>query len=911
MWRKILVVIVLALLSCGAAAAQSFEFLPGAKYDPAIPTLKQVVGHDWGENITLHSELVAYLRALEKASPKVRVVEYARTWQGRPLHYVIISAEQNLARLEEVKAGMKRLADPRATNEADANRLISSLPAVTWLAYGVHGNEISSSDAALRMAYHLVAAQNDDLVAQILRDTIVIIDPAQNPDGRDRFINHFRGTVGRWPDADQQAAERIEPWPSGRSNHYLFDMNRDWFAQTQPETRGRVRIYQEWFPVVFVDLHEMGSNSTYYFAPPALPYNPNLFPEQHKWLETYGRNNARWFDRFRFDYYTREVFDSFYPGYGEGWPMFHGSIGMTYEQASARGLVVRRSDDTEMHYRDSVQHHFISSLATAETTAKNREALLRHFYEFRRSAVREGQQGAVKEFILAPGNDPNRATKLAALLVTQGIEVKRAEAPFTNARVRDYDDKSQSREFPAGTYVVSLAQPAMRLVKTLLEKHTPMDKEFIDEQVRRRKQRLPDEIYDITAWSLPLIFGVDAYTSEQPSQGNFTTLSEPPRPAGKLHGGRAHLAYLIPWGSNSAAQALADLLRQEVRVAVTHRPVTLGGIAFPRGTLVVRVKDNPGDLHARIERAVADYGIEVHATSESWVEAGVNLGSDYVRHLKPPKIALAWNDPTSSLSAGWARFVLERQYGLPVTLLHARLLGRADLSRYNVLILPSASGFLGGYADALGESGAQRIKSWVQAGGTLITFGEATRWLTDEKVALLATQREMRDGRPEREERPGGAVRPSGPPASTGGGQGTPGSQPPAPGDAEKAILPERELPEAIPGAILRVEVDGEHWLGFGYAGSASVLVDSRNIYTPLKLDRGRNVARYAASDRVLRSGWAMEESLQQIGGKAWLMHQPAGRGSVIAFAEDPNFRAFCDGLNLFVLNGIFFAPRP
>jgi murein tripeptide amidase MpaA len=889
-----------------SAMAQTYEYYPGATYDSNVPTLKQVVGHDWGEQITMHHEMERYLQTLVQASPKVRLVRYGETWEGRSLYYLIITSEANMTRLDQIKVGLQRLADPRTVSESETERLIQTLLPVTWLAYGVHGNEISSPDAALLLAYHLVAAQNDEMVRQILDRTVVIIDPMQNPDGRDRFINYFRQTRGRWPDEDQQAAEHNETWPSGRTNHYLFDMNRDWFANTQLETRGRTKAVLEWFPVVFVDLHEMGSNSTYYFAPPAPPYNPNLTPAQVEWLKTYGQNNAEWFDRFRFDYFTREVFDSFYPGYGEGWPMFHGAIGMTYEQASVRGLVVKRDDETVMHYRDSIQHHFIASLSTAQTTARQREALLRYFYNYRRSAVQEGQQEPVKEFIIASGSDPNRTTKLAALLMAQGVEVKRADAPFTNARVRDYyEDKPQAKEFPAGTYVVSLAQPAKRMAKALMEKHTPMNDEFIKEQIRRRQKRLPDEIYDVTGWSLPLLYDVECYMAEQSSQGRFTMLKEAPTPQGKVHGEKAHLAYLIPWGTNSAARALADLLRQGVRVFSADKALTLNNVKFPAGSLIVKVKDNPENLHERMVKLSAEHGVNIYPTDRAWIEEGINLGSSEVQYLKPPKIAMAWHQPTSSLSAGWTRYLLEQMYGLPVTIIHAQQLGSADLNKYTVLILPNGSS--SGYSQMLGEAGAKRIKDWVQQGGTLVTFGEATRWLTDEKVDLLSTTRELKGGKPEAEKK---EEKPQTPKSGEEKKAETTAAAPPKDQyNVEQAIQPEKELPDATPGAIMRVQLDTEHWLGFGYDGDANVVVESRNIFTPLKLDKGRNIGLYMPEDKVLLSGFTWEESRKQLGSKAYLMYQPQGRGHVVAFAEDPNYRAFCDGLNLLFLNGIFFGP--
>lgn len=886
-------------------AAQNFEFYPGASYKAAIPTLEQIVGHSWGEKVTSHAEMEKYLAALSEASPNIQLREYGKTWEGRTLYYLLVASEANMARLDEVKSGIHKLADPRKLGSGEGERLIKSLPSICWLAYGVHGNEISSTEAALLTAYHLVAAQNDELARTVLKNSVVIIDPLQNPDGRDRFVNFFRQTRGRWPNPDQQAAEHNEDWPGGRTNHYNFDMNRDWFALTQPETRGRVDAYLEWYPQVFVDLHEMGSNATYYFAPPAEPLNPEMPPSQIEWLKRFGKNNAQWFDRMQFDYFTHEVFDSFYPGYGEGWPMFQGSIGMTYEQASSRGLVVKRNDQTTMHYRDAVQHHFISSLSTAQTAAEQREGLLNYFYEYRQSALREGAQAAVKEYILPPGPDPNRVKKLVTSLMKQGIEVKRADASFSNSKVRDYyDGKLSSQKFPAGTFVVSSAQPAKRLVKNLLAKYVSMDEQFLTEQLRRHKKRLNDQIYDITGWSLPLLFDVEAYMAETPSRGQFTVLQEPPAIQGKVLGGKAKLAYLIPWGTNSAAKALTHLYRQDIRVFASDKSMTLNGTKFPSGTLIIKVKNNPNDLHEKLQEIAAETGVDIIPTNTSWVEEGITFGSGNVRFLKKPKIAMAYQLPTHPYSVGWTRYLLEQEYDHPVTIINSQQLGRFDLSKYNVLILPNSLRFFGNYGQIFGDSGTKKIKTWVQDGGTLITFGEATRWLTDDKVGLLATTRELKGGKPEKPKKKDKK-------ATEGEKAEPPDVKKPSeePFDLEKAIQPKEELPGSTPGAIMRVDLDTEFWLAFGYDGDANVLVSSRNIFTPLKLDKGRNIGVYMAEEKVLLSGFTWKDAQKQLAKKAYLMHQPHGRGHVVAFAEDPNYRAFMDGLNLLFLNAVLFGP--
>ena len=325
-------------------------------------------------------------------------MKYATSWEGRPLHYLIVGSKERIARLDEVKRGMQVL----ASGAPDADRLIADLPVVVWLLHGVHGNEISSSDAALAEAYHLLAARGNADADLTLRDALVIIDPMQNPDGRQRFVT--QNLLGRAlePDPNPQSAEHDEPWPGGRVNHYLFDMNRDYFALSQRETQGRARVMLDWYPQVVVDLHEMGGNSSYYFAPPADPFNPLITDSQRKSLDLFGRANAAEFDRRGFAYFVREVYDAFYPGYGDSWPAFHGAVAMTYEQASARGLSFAREDGGTLTYKDGVTHHFTAAITTAVTAARNRERLLRDYLEYRRGAIALGQKGT-REYLLRAG----------------------------------------------------------------------------------------------------------------------------------------------------------------------------------------------------------------------------------------------------------------------------------------------------------------------------------------------------------------------------------------------------------------------------------------------------------------------------------------------------------------------------
>jgi Zinc carboxypeptidase len=884
--------------AAAAAAGQTppVPLAPGVKYDRAVPTLRQVLGHDSGEKITTPDEIVQYLKALQTAAPdRTRLIEYARTWENRPLYVLIIASAERIAKLDEIKKGLQKLADPRGTSTSDLDGLIKTLPVVTWLLHAVHGNEISSSDAALAEAHHLLAAQGDPAVDAILRESIVLIDPLENPDGRSRFVVQNLLGQAAIPDGEPVSAEHDEPWPGGRSNHYLFDMNRDWFSQSQPETRGRTKLFLEWYPQVVVDLHEMGGNSSYYFAPPADPLNPHITKAQASWFQVFGKANADRFDARGFSYFIREVYDSFYPGYGESWPIFHGAVGMTYEQASARGLTFRREDDSDLTYRDGVLHHFTAAITTAETAARNREKLLRDFVDYRRTAIAEGESGPVKEYVLMPGVDRSRAERLARLLATQGFDVRRADAAF----------KVGTKDVAAGAYIVPVAQPSSRLLRNLMEPHIAQPDAFVKEQDRRRKKRLDEQIYDVTAWSLPLAFDVEVLRADRPTGVKTMPVIAAELPWALTATGGVNVAnlpaakvgYLLPWGSGTAT-TIIEALRAGLRVRSADLPFTLGGRQYPGGTAIVRVAENPADTGARLGAIAAKHGVEVVSIDSAFVEQGISLGSGDVSFLKLPRVLLAWDTPTQSLSAGWARFVLERRFGQPVTTVRTGSLGRVDLRRYDVLVLPS-----GTYAAAIGGDALRRLKDWINAGGTLITLAEASRWAARDNVGLLSTSTELRGGKPETDAPAGGS-------GGSGAADKPKGDAASQPISLEKAIEPERERPTAINGAFLRVNLDLEHWLAAGTDGQLSGLIDGQRIFTPLKLDKGRNVAVYGGPDPdLVISGLVWEDAKAQLANKAFLMHQPTGQGHVIAFAEDPNFRAFTEATELLFINAVLLGP--
>lgn len=870
-----------AVLAPGAAG-QSFLDINA---DPGIPTLEDTYGYAPGEEVTAPADAIDYVYALAEAAPdRMVVTEYAESWEGRPLIYAAISSAENIARLDEIKANMDRLAAGTGLSANERSGLVAETPAVVWLSYGVHGDEISSTDAGLALAYHLLAAQNDATVDRILDETIIIIDPMQNPDGRARFKASFEAARGLETFADRYTAEHDQPWPGGRFNHYLFDMNRDWFAMTQPETVGRVKAVLDWNPVVLVDAHEMGGDETYFFAPAAEPFNPNITEAQKQKQVLIGRNHARWFDDRGYAYFTREVYDAFYPGYGDMWPTLGGAIAMTYEQGSARGLRFERSDGTELTYADGVEQHFIATLSTAEVVANNHDAFLADYAAYRGEAVAAGQKAGDRYFIFDLSERRWQAEQLGRKLAAQGIEVQRVAGGFEACGVR----------YPAGALVVDQAQPVQKRIATLLQKETNLPEDFVDEQESRRDRGLNHELYDVTAWSLPLMDGVTSRTCGRASLANAEPVPGDD-PVAARTAPQAGFGYAIPWRDTGQAKLVLAALGEGAVGRVTSEAFTAGGRAYPRGTVIFPVAANEPDLGPVLNRLAGEIGGEVVALETSWVEDGPNFGSEKFAALKMPKVAMAWGEGLSATETGATRYVLERQLGVPVAPIRVGTLSRADLSRYDVLIIPETSW---GFERALGSDGTGAIKGFVERGGVLVGFGSATGFLTGEAAGLLSTSAEKAYSE-EAEEA-----------AKKDGDEGGPvaGTLIDSEAAYEAATADHDAHPEDVPGVLANVIADTDHWLSSGYE-TAVALYTGSGIYQPLNAAAGANVFRFAAADDLVASGYLWEENRAQLAYKPFVMAEPHGAGLVIGFTQSPVTRAYLNGLNLLVANAILFGP--
>lgn len=874
--------IILATLFAGPAFVNAKATVNQYDYQDSVSTVKDVLGYEIGTKISSPDAIYQYFRALSDShSDRVRLIEYGHSWEGRPLYFVAVSAPQHIAELDNYAARMSALGDPRKTSSREAEQLAKGIPSSVWLSYGVHGNEISSPEAAMMTLYHLLADTSAD-TKNWLENTVVFIDPLQNPDGRARFVSRYYATVGLTHDADRRSAEHNEPWPQGRSNHYLFDLNRDWIALTQPEIKGHVAALKDYPPLLFVDLHEMGGDSSYYFTPEARPYNPYITESQREILHWVGRNNAEWFDDAGYDYYTREIFDAFYPGYGASWPLYSGSVAMTYEMASARGHRFAREDGTILTYLDGVERHFTSSLATIETASVRREALLNRYRDYRASAVEQGRASDRRTVAIADPKNPAGQQRLAALLQEHGIEVMRSEKALEVCDVN----------YPKGSYFVDMAQPNYRLIRVLLDEQIDMADDFVEQQKQRKANLLDDQIYDVTGWSLPLMFNVDVAYCDEAVQSPVVQEAIAPIAPGRLTNADAQIGYIVKAGDMNSSRFIAAALRaglaiKQSELAFTHEKAG----EFPAGSVILtRAENATSDLVTTLQRLAVETGAHIIGVDTSWVVKGPNFGSENVQSLTAPKIAMAWDEPVSSLSAGHTRFVIERQIGYPVTAIRTTQLVSTNLAGIDVLILPEAQA---SYANYFSPTGLTNLQNWVENGGVLITLGNATGWAVE--ADLLSTHMEYAADSAEADNADEKALRPAKVIESAA--------------VFKEHIKASEKMPDYVPGALVNVEVDQNHWLTAGIQSELVATFTGNQVFAPLSIDDGRNLAWFANAEAVLASGLLWPDIKQQLPFKPQLMVEPIGKGMLIAYAQSPTYRAYMDGWVPLLTNSLFLAP--
>ncbi|HET7436980.1 MAG TPA: M14 metallopeptidase family protein [Thermoanaerobaculia bacterium] len=820
-----------------------------------MPTPDEYLGYPLGERFTPHSRILDYFNELAKRSDLITMRQMGETYEHRPLMLATITSAKNRAALDEIRRNVASLAN----GTADANRaaeIAHTTPAIVWLGFGVHGNESSSAEAAMRVASTLL---RDPDATKLLDDVVVLIDPLMNPDGRERYIEWFRRARGMELDPNPESYEHQEPWPGGRYNHYLIDMNRDWAWLSQQETKARVAAYREWNPQVFVDFHEMGYESSYFFPPDAKPINANLPKDVEKWLEVFGHANAAAFSQRGWPFFVAEEFDLFYPGYGDSWPSLHGAIGMTYEMAGhgRAGAAVKREDDSILTLRDRLERHYTTGMATVRTAAANREQLLRYTAEAARTQIESG-----RNTYLIEADSPN-FDALVSLLRAQNIRVDMLSAPATVRATRVDRDAAESRTFAAGTAVVSTKQPLGGLAETLLEKTPQFTKGYLEEQRARTAADEPDQFYDLTTWSLPLAMNVGAWVTQTPVSG--TKAYEPATaPAFKS----AAYGYLVDAWSPNFYRLIGRLFAADIKFSVSDSDLNLGDGNHPRGSIVILKGNNAATLDATLAKVAGETNVSVVPLESGWV-GGTAFGSTKLRYVKEPRIGLVGGPGTVANAFGMLWHTLDVDTPIPHSNLSAEALRNTDFTKFDVLVFPDGS-----YADRLGKRGLDRLKTWVNDGGVIVAIGTASNFLRDKDVDLSKIK---------------------------------PWEAPKKKDDDAKNAAGELYNDPRVPGAAFRTVMNDRSYLTFGLPRAPYVLIEGSTVYQPVahKVD---NIVTIDAKDPLV-SGVAWPESLDRLKGAAYLVSEPAGNGQIITFADEPHFRLFWRGTLPLFLNAVIYSP--
>lgn len=913
------VVLTLALAAAALAPASpllgqaSFDFYARGPYRAEVPRPSQLLGYEPGAFHTNYGNMERVIHAIAQAAPdRVRIFETGRSEERRTLYLIAVSSPENIRRLGEIKAQTARLADPRATTPADAPALIANLPATVWLNYANDGNETAAFEAGMQVLFQL-AASNEPATLDILRDAVILIRPAHNPESHERFVAWYNAFGTGVP--DHAAIEHDAPWGmSTNNNHYQIDLNRDALAVSQRETQDEVRTFLDWHPQVFVDHH--GQTTQFYFPPWAVPVNQNVPAQTARWTETFGRGNAAAFDRYGWQYYVRDIFDLFYAGYWDSWPALNGATGMTYETDGGGdlGLNWYRDDGSIVTFRDGISRHFTAGLATVETAARNRALRLRDYYDFRRTGMEEARREPMRRVVLVPGNDPRRAAELVEILLRDGIEVTRTTTPFTSLLAHDYlagasGGRAARQAFPAGVYVVDLAQPQKRLAKAILEPSAMLDPDFVREQLARRARnarrgedadREGDQFYDVTAWSLPYTFGVEAYWTE-----DTVAVSRQPLAAGDSEdvaaalapatgaSGRARSAYLFPNDRNGAGALAMALLGHGYRVAVATRPLRADGRDYPRGTFVVRVERNAESLHDSIGPWARGFGVDVSPVQSAFADSGtVGIGGEDVLSIHAPRILVGAGEGVADTEYGALWFLLERVLRVPFTPVRLSTLGGMDnLEDFNVLILPNGSP--GRYESELGTGGVERLKAWIEHGGVFIGWKGGARFAMRSKVDWTSVRIVGADD--DSSHADSGAVRDT---------TLAPDRRPGPPLVA--ATAPNGTKPLDVPGSIFRATLDRSHWLTLGYErDQLPVMMSGGNFFRPSRA--GANPVAFAG-DSLLVSGFAWPGNTERLlRNTAWAAVENVGSGHVVLFADSPVYRLFWRSTYRLLENAILF----
>nr|WP_106131727.1 M14 family zinc carboxypeptidase [Mongoliibacter ruber]PRY90479.1 zinc carboxypeptidase [Mongoliibacter ruber] len=844
--KKLLLTYLFSICLFFVSQAQTDYYFPDENFDSSVPSPESFLGYEIGEWHTRYDRLVAYFEKLAEVSPMAELQTIGYTNQLRPLVVLVISRQENIQNLDGIRENHLKLVDPSQSLPD-----VSAMPAIINLAYSVHGNEPSGGEASILTAYWLLASQSE-LAGQIRNNAVVMIDPAINPDGRDRHTNWANMHKGFPPVADPLDREHNEIWPSGRVNHYWFDLNRDWLPLAHVELQKKIEWYHTWYPNVVGDFHEMGTNSTYFFEP-TKPFSSENPVVPRKNYEDINSKFASYFAKALDDigslYWTKEVFDNSYPGYGSTYPDIQGGLGLVFEQGSSRGHI-QASQRGEITFAFTIRNQLKTSIATMEAGVNEREYMHRYLREFFQTAISEANSSKTKSYVFGDPYDESRNRLFLQLLLDHKIKV------YEN----DRDLSIGGQKFAKGkSYVVPTAQPQYRMVRSMFEKVT----EFAD-----------SVFYDASSWTMALAYGIPYADQTVSNLGEeLSTL-----PTQELHfpeGGK-YVAYLVDWSDYFAPKFLHHLQSSGVHVETSALSFTsnteTGEREFPAGTLVIPTafqSMDHDDLRKKIKESAAASGVHVFATGTGFSVKGIDLGSNNVSAVQTPKVIMLIGQGTSQYEAGEIWHLMDTKVGMPISKVDISMFGRVNMYDYNTLILPS-----GNYS-GLSSAQISHIKDWLNRGGTIISVRMASQWLQAQEIV--------------KEEYLAGE------------------------NDEDPSFVPfasrrDFEGAKAIGGSIYQARLDNSHPLGYGYRTEEIPVYRNSTIFFKPSKDKYQTPVKY--TENPLLGGYISRSNLEKIKQSASVLVSPVGRGRVIHFVDNPNFRGTWFGTNKLFFNAIFFGDK-
>lgn len=843
-----LLIIALFLLKLSNGQEGLDYFLPqNIQYNPNIPVPKKVTGHEVGEWHVTHDKLIGYMNEIARLSNRAVLQEYGRSYENRPLVHLVVTSPENHQKLEQIRKEHLALSNPFQSTKGDINEM----PVVITLGYSVHGNEASAGNSSLLTAYYLAAAEGSE-IEQLLQNAVILIDPCLNPDGFNRFATWVNMHKSYTPVTDPNSIEFDEFWPGGRTNHYWYDLNRDWLLLQNPESRGRVKRFYQWMPNINTDHHEMGSNSTFFFQPGILSRNNPLTPEKNWYLtQKIAKHYARGLDKIGSLYFSEEVFDDFYFGKGSSYPDINGCIGILFEQGSIRGFA-RETDSGIRTFAFAIRNQFTVSLSTLEAGIEHRKELLEYQQEFYESAIEKAKNNNVKAYLFGDTKNEGKVYHFVDILKQHNIKVYEIKQDIR------MDNKLYNR---GKAFIVPVEQPQYRLIESLFRKIT----KFAD-----------STFYDVSSWTLPLSFNLD-YTGITSIKERDNIVGQEIMnlsfPEGKVTGGQSSYAYLFKWDEYHTPGALYELMKNGVRTRVATKPFGFeSGILkrdFSYGAILVPVQSqemNSDELFGLMKKVSDKNGLEIFAVETALTPSGIDLGSGSFVSLEKPEILLLAGEGVSSRDAGEIWHLFDTRYQIPVTLTKTDRLRRLDINRYNVLIMP------GGSYGNMGEQVINKIKQWVQNGGILIAYKNANRWITSQKLADIKYKKRI---------------------------------EPDSTANYRYADRYKNYSVQRISGGIFETQVDLSHPLLYGYYKEKLPVFKNGNDFVEKSNNPYANPIMYTESPVI--SGYILDSALNQMKNSPFVGIYKSGEGTIISLFDNTNFRGVWYGTNKIFANSVFF----